>query len=113
MPEINGKSVTFKSELTNREGWDCSPVMAALAEAAQNGASVKALFYAVTYDDALRLMSTLIESWEFEGDPADVKSYEALDLYTELVPMFTEAIQEMGAQAQRRQDLGESVSEST
>jgi len=113
MPEINGKQVTFKAELTNREGWNVSPTMAALAEAQNEGATVKALFNAVSYDDALRLMSTLIESWDFDGDPGNADSYEALDLYTEVFPLFTAALEEMGIQSERKANLGESVSEST
>ena len=89
MPEINGKQVTFKSELTNREGWNVSPVMAALAEAQKDGATVKALFYAVSYDDALRLMSTLIESWEFDGDPQDPEAIGALHPFKELIPLLS------------------------
>jgi len=55
------------------------------------------------------MFAASVASWEFEGDPADVSSYDRLDLFLESLPLLmalTNTIQ------QRASDLGKSASAS-
>lgn len=113
MPTINGKEVTFKANVSNRGYWELAPILAALQSIGADGASLKALFYAVTYDDALRLFTTLIESWEFNGDPSDAAVYEALDPIADLMPLFTAALEALGVVGKGLQQSGEAEGEPT
>lgn len=37
---------------------------------------------------AVPIMRTLIESWEFDGDPSDPAAWDRLDLFTEVWPLW-------------------------
>lgn len=43
--------------------------------------------------DQVAIMRLMIESWEFPGDPSAVESYEALDIYDEIMPMASFVVQ--------------------
>ena len=80
---VNGKKVTLRDRLPAKQSW---PLMGAL----QNMSNGK-----LEYDDAVMLLKTAIESWEFAGDPTDAASYETLDLFSEMMPLANEVGQGM------------------
>jgi len=67
--EINGKQVTFKRHLSAREAWSITK------------SANRAPDTTPTFDETVEQMRIFIESWEFEGDPADPKSYDGLDFF--------------------------------
>ena len=114
MPEINGKQVTFKERLSNREAHTIMVLSTRMAETQADGQLLMSRAWdALGYDGVIRWISTLVESWEFEGDPGDPASYEALNYFTEVLPMFRFSEDVVGAFRQRQADVGESGSEST
>jgi hypothetical protein len=74
---INGKRVVLKDALRGRDGWRVVDLLRKFADEKQ----------VATYDDNCELMSLVVESWEFDGDPADPASYEALDTFREFNPL--------------------------
>lgn len=76
---VNGKRVTFKARLPLRESRD----MPKLLRASE----------ADDYDSQVRILTKLIESWEFDGNPSDPESYEDLDVFSDLVPITRAAVE--------------------
>lgn len=74
---VNGRRVVLRERLPARECW---PLIETLRVSQREGREM-------TYDEEVRAMATLIESWEFEGDPHDPSAYEALDLFEEYLPL--------------------------
>lgn len=70
---INGKRVTLKRRLPMRD----APRLPALLQACGDG----------DYRTQTAVLQALVESWEFDGDPSDPASYEALDVFSEFVPL--------------------------
>jgi len=113
MPQINGKEVVFKEKLESAAWWPLLPVIAGMQAVdeslpeAQRGMAVLAK---LEWPSVRAMFAASIASWEFDGDPADVSSYDRLDLFQESLPLLmalTNTIQ------QRASDLGESASAST
>lgn len=50
------------------------------------------------FSTVVPVLQMLIESWEFEGDPADAASYDELDLFGEMIPLSNA----MGTELTRR-----------
>lgn len=42
------------------------------------------------FDEWVQVMGRFIESWEFTGDPTDVKAWEKLDAFREIAPINRE-----------------------
>lgn len=76
---VNGKRVTLKDKLSAREGW---PVVMISNKVAMEKT--------IAFDDEVTVMTIVVDSWEFEGDPHDRKSYENLDLWEEFTPLSNE-----------------------
>jgi hypothetical protein len=73
--DVNGKVVTFRRSY---------PL-------AENRGLLKA-WSATKSDDAatyVPLWKIMVESWEFDGDPGDAKSYDALDVVREVWPLMS------------------------
>ncbi len=85
MPTINTKEVTFHTRFPARDNWDLPQQLQALAATAQDGQ--------MDLQAALPLLTRVIASWEFDGDPADVAVYDDLDIFREIIPLVTEVAQ--------------------
>ena len=70
---INGKKVTLKKRLPVGDAHN-------LPDALQKAAGGD-------YLDHIPAMTMLIESWEFDGSPADPEAYKALDIFDEMMPL--------------------------
>lgn len=97
---VAGRRVVFRSRLPAGENWDLLTLMRELAEG-KGG---------IPRDQTIRLLSRVVEAWEFEGDPQDPAAYEALDLFEVLGLMGA-----LGQYVARRTQatLGNSLSEPT
>jgi len=83
MPEINGKSVVFADRLPARQWW-------ALWQKITEIKSGDKLLERLDWDTCVQLCQSVIVSWEFDGDPGDAASYEALH-FPAMVELVTEA----------------------
>ena len=80
---IGGKRVTIRTSFRGRE-WYSLP---GLYRKAWKGAGADGNYAAV-----IPFLARVVESWEFEGDPAEEAAYEQLDLLSELVPLADQAL---------------------
>jgi len=78
---INGKQVHIKSHFPARDNWDLPQVLMAFANQGSDKLDMQRVVPA---------LPRLIESWEFEGDPAEEDAYGDLDLFRELIPLVRE-----------------------
>jgi len=103
MPQINGKEVMLRDKLTGKMWWELSPVVAAFGGLGE-GASPKALFGALEWEDVCRLVRTLVTGWEFDGEPGDPVAMEALgsevfELAVRCIERMTELMPKQGESA--------------
>lgn len=70
---VAGKAVQFKRRVPLAEHRN----LAALLKATDGG----------DLGSQVALISTLIESWEFDGNPSDTDAYDTLDIFSELLPL--------------------------
>jgi hypothetical protein len=73
--DVNGQTVTFRERYPLSENRD---LLKAWGKANTNDAAT-----------FIPLWAKMIDSWTFEGDPADAKSYDALDVVSELWPLMS------------------------
>ena len=85
MPTINAKEVTFHARFPARDNWDLPQQLQALAATAQGGQ--------LDMQAAVPLLTRVIATWEFDGDPADTAAYDDLDIFREIIPLVTEVAQ--------------------
>lgn len=83
---VNGKRVTFRTEYPVEQYHD-----------------LPHLWYLANQDDATfeqkaKVLSKLIESWEFDGEPSDPAAVAALNLWSEFWPVWVAAVVEVGKQ---------------
>lgn len=78
MPEItvNGKQVVIRESFPAGEFFDLPRLWAGSEE--------------LPFGEWVEVMARFIESWEFDGEPADVQSWEALDAFREIAPINNE-----------------------
>lgn len=69
---INGKLITLKERVPLSKASDLPKLLEAVAS------DLRAV---------ARLGAVMIETWEFDGPPGDRKSYEDLDVTTEILPL--------------------------
>lgn len=74
---INGRRVTLRETLPARENWD---LMKGFGEGVE--------FKDMTFEQATNVFRRFVESWEYDGDPAQVDSYANLDLFREYMPLM-------------------------
>jgi len=70
---VAGKKVVLRERISLGDGYD-----------------IIGLFTGIDSNDlrtSIPIMSKMIESWEFEGDPSEPASYDKLDVLTEVIPM--------------------------
>jgi hypothetical protein len=79
---IAGKRVTVRESFRGREWWSLPALYRRILEADRKG----------DYTDAIPFLCRVIESWEFDGDPAQPEAYEALETMAELRPLAQGAI---------------------
>lgn len=79
---VRGKAATIRVSFRGRE-WYALP---GLYRKAWKGATEG------NYAAVVPFLARVVESWEFEGDPADEAAYEALDVLGELVPLAEQAL---------------------
>lgn len=72
---INGKRVTFRSRIPLSK----APTLPKMLEAVANDLRAVA-----------RVGVIVVESWEFDGSPTDPRSYDDLDIMTEILPLAKE-----------------------
>jgi len=73
---VNGKRVVFRESFPAGEFYDLPQKWAGADE--------------LEFPEWVAVMSRFIESWEFKGDPTDVKAWEALDAFKEVTPIGRE-----------------------
>lgn len=69
---INGKKVVFKKRILVEEAED-------LLELTEQASTDKGARYT--------LLSIVVDTWEFDGDPHNVDSYRKLDMFDEFLPL--------------------------
>lgn len=82
---INGKRVVFKERVPLSKAPDLPKMLEAV------GSDLRAV---------ARVGAVMIEEWEFDGSPSDRKSYEDLDITSEILPLA----RELGEYITRRLD---------
>lgn len=82
MPTINGKEVVFRERFPAKEFWDL-PAKIVQLHRMRGGQEEFDMQLAVP------LLARVIESWEYEGDPADEASFGELDVLGDLLPLVT------------------------
>ena len=90
---INGKQVVLRDKISGARGWRAMQTLMRLSRLSDETAIMDIL----GYDDAVALCSAVIETWEFEGEPSDAASYEALDVPLELIPLLSDVVLHLGA----------------
>jgi len=71
--QVAGKKVVLREHITLGDGYD-----------------IIGLFSSIDSNDlrtSIPIMSKMIESWEFEGDPSEPAAYDKLDVLIEVIPM--------------------------
>lgn len=76
---VNGKTVVMREHFPAKKYWGLYGDIQAMLDPN------------VPFDTAARFLSQVIESWEFEGDPTKIESYENLDLSREFNPLLRAA----------------------
>lgn len=94
---IRGKQATIRVSFRGRE-WYALP---GLYRKAWKGATDG------NYATVVPFLTRVVESWEFDGDPADEAAYEALDILGELVPLAEKALLAVAEAAFPALDVGE------
>jgi hypothetical protein len=74
---VAGKRVTIRDNWTGRAAFRAGAALSALRPALDDSEALRDMADSA-YDSYLVLCKTGIESWEFEGEPSDITSYEAL-----------------------------------
>lgn len=101
MPEVAGKSVTFRKKLPADKWWPLLPKLAKLQEAGAGGALT-----VLDFPTLCEIVSGSVEAWEFDGDPTDAAAVGALDAFSELMPLVMAISKMIGERA----SLGEAAS---
>ena len=96
MPEIAGKSVTFRKKLPAAQWWPLLPKLASLGE----GNPLEVL----DWETVVSIIQGTVESWEFDGAPSDPAAIGALDAFQELMPLVQAVAAMIGERTTR---LGE------
>jgi len=86
---IAGKKVILKERVGGKDGWNALRI---ISRHFKKGTDPIAN---MEFEDAVAICKSMIESWEFEGDPSAIESYQALDTITEFFPLIAAVIQEM------------------
>ena len=71
--QVAGKKVVLREHITLGEGYD-----------------IIGLFSSIDTNDlrtSVPIMTKMIESWEFEGEPDDPAAYNQMDVLTEVIPL--------------------------
>lgn len=74
--KVNGKKVVLRERMPAKE---CYDLLAIIRKASDTGD--------ITYDEQVKVFTTIVESWEFDGDPNDPDAYAEIDLLTEFVAL--------------------------
>lgn len=83
MAEIGGKGVVFRDSMPAAVWWPLFPKITAVKAG-------QPLLKELDWDTAVQLCQACIESWEFEGDPADAAAYGALE-FSDMAQLVAEA----------------------
>jgi len=75
---LNGKTVTYRDKFPAKQSW---PLMQ-LFDGFKGGLA------GISFEMAAGLLAAAVDTWEYEGDPHDLASYENLDLFGEMIPML-------------------------
>lgn len=81
MPEINGKMVILRRKLPAKHWWPLLPKLSKMGEKGVNPLDV------LDWPTVCAMVAGGVESWEFEGEPADPEAVGALDTFVELTPL--------------------------
>lgn len=80
--EATGRRVVFKQRFPLKDNRRLAKAMAALTNQLQ-----------AADDWQVTFLTQVIESWEYDGDPHDPKSYENLDAIYDIMPLAGQAAQ--------------------
>jgi hypothetical protein len=80
---VNGKKVQIRTKLPAKESWPLMGVMEQFGKGLAN----------LTFEAVASLCAAGIESWEYEGNPREIASYESLDLFSEMMPLANAVIE--------------------
>ncbi len=94
--EIGGKKVTVRTSFRGKQWWSLPADYRAAGKAIQSG----------DYSGVIPFLARVIESWDFEGSPAEPASYEQLDVLSELMPLAGEVIRVVWEAAFPESELG-------
>ena len=86
---VNGKRVVFVDRLGARANWDLMQKF--------GGAGLD--FASADFDTIVGFIGRFVTEWEFDGDPKDPHSYDDMDLFEEMLPMFTAATGRLSSKA--------------
>jgi len=86
--DINGKKVEIRGYIPAKQGWRLLHFLPKLAELGTGEMP--------EYDEVIVMLTALVAEWEFDGDPSKPESYEALDLFKELIPLFEGVAEALG-----------------
>ena len=75
--KVAGKAVVFRRQLTLANG---GRELSRLLAADRDGSN--------SWDINIAIMQIVVESWGLEGDPSQATSYEGLDLFEHLAPLW-------------------------
>lgn len=98
--------VTYREALTGKLWWELSPIVATFGQLGE-GASPKALFEALEWEDVCRLVRVMVTEWEFEEEPGDPAAMDALgpelfELAVGCIQRMTELMPQPGESASAR-----------
>ena len=79
---IRGKRVTVRESFKGKEWYSLPGLYRKAWKGAHDG----------NYAQCIPFLMRVIESWEFDGDPATEADYEALDILSELVPLADQTL---------------------
>ena len=89
-----GKKVVYRDSMPARLWWPLWSKIVAIKKGEK-------LLDAIDWDMAVELCQASVESWGFEGDPADAMAYEALD-FNDMATITTDAYNHVVALSNRR-----------
>ena len=86
--EVNGHTVKYKTSFKVRENDQMNELLMKAAESQKTR-------------DQIRLLRQVIEEWDYDGDPKSASSYEDLDPFADILPMFAGFTDWVGQRIQR------------
>jgi len=107
---IAERAVTLKDSFKGREGYEVSALFGALVDALREYDARRSP--TAGYEEYVALCRRVVESWEFDGDPGDAASYEALEAFQSW-PLFSQVLAHVSAAIMPKKASGEEPMDSS